>query len=130
MDAAVPVEVLKAEIVPLLLGIIVAAAGAAAILLWLLRSKRREFALLYFGIACFMYGVRLVTTSATIGYLAPKHTTLLQSMDWVITSLIIFPFILFFVETVTSQWRKAAPWIVGAGIVLQGLVLSLRLVGA
>ena len=129
MDATLPVGVLKAEIVSLLLGIVVAAAGTAAILLWLLRSKRRELALLYFGIACSMYGVRLVVTSSTIRYLAPNQTMLWQRIDWIITSLIIFPFILFFVETVTSQWRKAAPWIVGIAAVVQAAVLYSRLFG-
>ena len=129
MDSTLPVEVLKAEIVPLLLGIVVAAAGVAAILLWLLRPRRRELALFYFSIACFMYGVRLIVTSSTIGYLAPLHTTLWQRTDWIITSLIIFPFILFFVETVTSQWRKATPWIVGVAGALQGVVLYARLFG-
>jgi sigma-B regulation protein RsbU (phosphoserine phosphatase) len=47
-------------------------------------------------------------------------------MDWVITSLIIFPFILFFVETVTPQWRAAARWIVAVAAVVQTLVLAGR----
>jgi len=74
-----------------------------------------------------MYGVRLVVTSSTIGYLSPQHARLWLRIDWVITSLIVFPFILFFAETVTPQWKKAAWWIVMIGSVIQGMVLAGRL---
>ncbi len=110
----------------LFLGVVVAATGMVACLLWLLRSKRRELALFYFGIASFMYGTRLIIHSDTIKYLAPTHKLLWQRTDWIITSLIVFPFILFFVETVTPQWRAVARWIVIAGAVVQALVLAGR----
>ena len=127
MNDSVPVKLLEADMLRLFLGVVVAVSGAAACLLWLLRSKRRELALFYFGIASFMYGTRLIVNSATIGYLAPEHTLLWQRTDWVITSLIVFPFILFFVETVTPQWRATARWIVIAGMVAEMLVLTGRL---
>lgn len=120
------VKLLEADILRLFLGAIVMFSGAAACLLWLLRSKRRELALFYFGIASFMYGIRLIINSATIPYLAPQHHLLWQRTNWVITGLIIFPFILFFVETVTPQWRAAARWIVATGAVVQALVLAGR----
>lgn len=127
MNDSVPVKLLEADMLRLFLGVVVAVSGAAACLLWLLRSKRRELALFYFGIASFMYGTRLIVNSATIGYLAPEYTLLWQRTDWVITSLIVFPFILFFVETVTPQWRATARWIVIAGMVAEMLVLTGRL---
>ncbi|HKD78126.1 MAG TPA: SpoIIE family protein phosphatase [Candidatus Angelobacter sp.] len=124
MNDTVPVRLLQGDVVRLLLGVLVAAAGMAACLLWLLRSKRRELALFYFGIASVMYGIRLIVNSNTIAYLAPDHTLLWQRINWIITSLIVFPFILFFVETVAPQWRAAARWIVGLGGVVQALVLA------
>src|SRR6185437_13492449 len=127
MNDSVPVKLLEADMLRLFLGVVVAVSGAAACLLWLLRSKRRELALFYFGIASFMYGVRLIANSATIGYLTPEHMLLWQRTDWVITSLIIFPFILFFIETVTPQWRTAALRIVIVGMVVEMLVLAGRL---
>lgn len=127
VDDKVPVAVINGEAIRLLLAIVVTISGFAACLLWLLRSKRRELALFYFGIASLMYGIRLMVNSATIGYLAPEHTLLWQRTDWVITSLIIFPFILFFIETVTPQWRTAALWIVIVGMVVEMLVLAGRL---
>jgi len=127
MNDSVPVKLLEADMLRLFLGVVVAVSGAAACLLWLLRSKRRELALFYFGIASFMYGVRLIANSATIGYLTPEHTLLWQRTDWVITSLIVFPFVLFFVETVTPQWRTVALWIVIVGMIAEMLVLAGRL---
>ena len=126
MNDSVPVKLLEADMLRLFLGVVVAVSGAAACLLWLLRSKRRELALFYFGIASFMYGIRLLANSATIGYLAPEHALLWQRTDWVITSLIVFPFVLFFIETVTPQWRTAALWIVTVGMIAEMLVLAGR----
>ncbi len=126
MNDTVPVKLLEADVLRLFLSVVVAVSGVAACLLWLLRSKRRELALFYFGIASFMYGIRLIVNSGTIRYLFPEHTLLWLRTDWVITSLIVFPFILFFVETVTPQWRVAARWIVAIGAVAQTLVLAGR----
>ena len=127
MNPAVPVEIVRADAVRLLLGVIFGACGVAACFLWLQTAGRRRLSLLYFGLAALMYGVRLIVTTATAGYLAPQHTGLLQRMDWVITSFIVLPFILFFVETVTPQWKKAARWIVAVTLVLQILILTARL---
>jgi phosphoserine phosphatase RsbU/P len=127
MSSGVPLETVRADTLRLLLGTIFSASGAAACLLWLPRARRQGLALLYFGLAALMYGVRLIATTATMGYLAPQHSSLLQRVDWVITSFIGLPFILFFVETVAPQWKKAARWIVAVGLILQGLILTARL---
>src|SRR5258708_8617772 len=112
MNPAVPVEIVRADAVRLLLGTIFSACGAAACLLWLPRARRQGSSLLYFGLAALMYGVRLIATTATMAYLIPQHTGLLLRLDWFITSFIVLPFILFFVETVTPQWKRAAGWVV------------------
>lgn len=120
------VPLLEADMVPLFLGVVVGFSGMVACTMWLLRSKRRELALFYFGTASFMYGVRLFANSPTIRYLSPKHSLLWDRTDWIITSLIVFPFILFFVETVTPQWRAVARWIVSFAAAVQALVLAGR----
>jgi sigma-B regulation protein RsbU (phosphoserine phosphatase) len=130
MSTDVPVEVLRADAVRLLLSGIVAASGLGACLLWLPRARRQDFSLLYFGIVSILYGIRLVATSATIGYLTPQHTTLWQRTDWVITSLIIVPFTLFFVETVAPQWKKVSYWILGVSLIVQAFVLTARWIDA
>src|ERR1051325_10392295 len=130
MSTDVPVEVLRADAVRLLLSGIVAASGIGACLLWFPRARRHDFSLLYFGIAAAMYGIRLVATSATISYLTPEHTRFWQRMDWIITSLIIVPFTLFFVETVAPQWKKVSYWILGVSLIIQSFVLPARWIDA
>ncbi len=127
MDHGVPVEVIQADAVRLLLGVIFAASGVVACLLWLPRARRQAFSLIYFGVAAFMYGVRLAVTTATAAALAPHHTGLLQRLDWVITSFIGLPFILFSVETVAQQWKKQARWVVAGVFVIQCVLLGMRL---
>jgi sigma-B regulation protein RsbU (phosphoserine phosphatase) len=131
MSADVPVEVLRAEAVRLMLSGIVTASGVAACLFWIPRAvqrpgKGRDYSLLYFGIAAIMYGIRLTATTATIRYLTPQHIMAWQRVDWVITSLIIVPFALFFVETVAPQWKRANYWIVGVVVIGQALILTAR----
>src|SRR5689334_5091675 len=93
MDHGMPIEVIRADVVRLLLGVIFAASGVVACLLWLPRARRQGYSLLYFGVAAFMYGVRLAITTSTAASLAPQHTELLQPLDWIITSFIGLPFI-------------------------------------
>src|SRR5579864_6499743 len=100
MDNGVPVEAIRADALRLMLGVIFAASGVVGCLLWLPRARRQSISLVYFGLAAFMYGVRLAVTTATAGFLAPHHAELLQRLDWIITSFIGLPFILFSVETV------------------------------
>ena len=127
MDHGVPVEVIRADAMRLLLGAVFAASGVLACLVWLPRARRQGFSLLYFGVAAFMYGVRMVVTTATAAALAPHHTGLLQRLDWVITSYIGLPFILFSVETVAPQWKKQARWVVAGMFIVQSVLLAMRL---
>ena len=127
MDHGVPAEVIRADALRLMLGVIFSASGVVACLLWLPRARRQGFSLLYFGLAAFMYGVRLAVTTATAASLAPHHTELLQRLDWIITSYIGLPFILFTVETVAQRWKKPARWVVAGGFVLQSVLLAMRL---
>ena len=127
MDNGVPVEAIRADALRLMLGVIFAASGVVACLLWLPRARRQSISLVYFGLAAFMYGVRLAVTTATAGFLAPHHAEFLQRLDWIITSFIGLPFILFSVETVAPQWKKQARWVVAGGFVLQCVLLAMRL---
>src|SRR5579864_1768135 len=127
MDHGVPVEIIRADALRLMLGVIFTASGVVACLLWFPRARRQGFSLLYFGVAAFMYGIRLAITTSTAASLAPQHTELLQRLDWVITSFIGLPFILFSVETVAQQWKKQARWVVAVVFVIQCVLLAMRL---
>jgi sigma-B regulation protein RsbU (phosphoserine phosphatase) len=93
----------------MLFGVLITAAGAIACLLFAARLKRRDYALVFFGIGALLYGVRLFI-SGSAGYMHHQW----DALDPAISLVIIIPFFLFFVETLGARWRKSAPWLVGA----------------
>ena len=121
MDPALSIQVLRGDALQLALGLLVLASGLAACLLFIPRAKRRDFTLLYFGLAAGMYGARLLVTTDT---LFPNATGLAQGFkvtDWVITGLIPVPLGLFFAEIVAPKWKKLV-WAAVAVEFVEGIV--------
>jgi sigma-B regulation protein RsbU (phosphoserine phosphatase) len=115
----------------MLFGILIAATGALACLLFFARIRRKDYAMLYFGLGALLYGVRLFV-SGSAGYEHHKWDLL----DPVISFLIIIPFFLFFVETLGARWKGFAWWIAGLFAVVGAFGITnlllhrhLRLVG-
>jgi phosphoserine phosphatase RsbU/P len=96
------------DLVRMLSGVLIAAAGAVAFLLFLFRIRRREFALLYFGLSAGLYGVRLFIEGSA-GFLDSQHR-----LDLLITLVAPIPLTLFFAETTGGRWKKAVYWVIGA----------------
>lgn len=92
----------------MLFGVLITAAGALACLLFLGRLKRKDYALVYFGLGAILYGVRLFA-SGSAHYLHHRW----DNLDHVVSLVIIIPFFLYFVETIGSRWKSFAWWIVG-----------------
>lgn len=97
---------LREDALQLALGVLVLASGLAACLLFIPRSKRRNFTLLYFGLAAAMYGARLLVATNTLYRMLPGLATAFTVTDWVITGLIPVPLGLFFAEIVDARWKK------------------------
>lgn len=95
------------DLVRLLFGVLITAAGVVAVLLFLLRIRRKEYALLYFGLSAFLYGVRLCIQGSA-GHLDPKGR-----VDLLITLVAGIPFTLFIAETAGSRWKRPVHWIIG-----------------
>jgi sigma-B regulation protein RsbU (phosphoserine phosphatase) len=89
----------------LAVAVIVMASGLVSLWLFLVRIRRRELSLLYFGLGAGMYGARLFLQ--VIGQPTGAAALLL-------TLFIPIPLILFMVEVVAPEWGKAAWWIVAA----------------
>ena len=66
MNSAISIEVLRADAPAVLLGVLILIAGAMSSLLFALRPRPRDSALLYFGIAASMYGLRLIATTRLV----------------------------------------------------------------
>jgi len=112
------------DLLRMLSGVLIAAAGAASSLFFLLRRRLRDYSLLYFGLGALLYGVRLFIQGSS-GYMQGR-------LDWIIQeiSLVIpIPLLLFFAETVATRWRKLALWAIGlfSIIAVFGTVELLRL---
>jgi sigma-B regulation protein RsbU (phosphoserine phosphatase) len=96
------------DLVRMLFGVLIAAAGAVSLLGFVARWKRKEYLLLYFGVGALLYGVRL--------FVGGSSTYEHNRWDWIelLISLVIpIPLLLFFVETVAARWRKLALWVIG-----------------
>ena len=121
MDTAIPQQVLRDDALQLALGILVTASGIAGCLLFLPRARRRDFTLLYFGLAATMYGLRLLANSKTLPIVLPDLKYTFRVMDWVITGLIPVPLGLFFMDIVGPKWKKLVLWAVAIEFV-EGLI--------
>lgn len=97
---------LRGDALQLALGVLVLASGLAACLLFIPRAKRRDFTLLYFGLASAMYGARLLVTTHTLLSVLPDLAQIFKVTNWIITGLIPVPLGLFFSEIVDGRWKK------------------------
>jgi len=103
------------DLARLLFGVLIAAAGLMSFLLFLVRIKRKELALLYFGLTACLYGVRLFIDGSA-GYLDRNgHVNLL------ITLVAGIPLTLFIAETAGGRWKKLVYWVLGAVSVAAGI---------
>jgi len=97
------------DLVRMLFGVLIAAAGLIAVLLYLVRLNRRDNSLLYFGLAATMYGVRLFIEGAN-HYMDHKW----DQVPLVISLFVAIPLILFFrVVTASPFWKRVSYGLVG-----------------
>lgn len=117
MNAAIPVEMLRADAPAVFLGMLIFIAGAVSCLLFALRPRQRDTALLYFGISASMYGLRLIATTGLVRHVFPGASGVWNWIIWVVNFTIFIPFTLFFVNTVAPQWKRASRWIISIATV-------------
>jgi phosphoserine phosphatase RsbU/P len=130
MDSTIPAELLRADTPGVLLGVLIFFAGAMSSLLFVLRPRPRDTALLYFGIASSMYGLRLIASTGLVRQGFPVPAAAWDWIIWVVNHTIFIPFTFFFINTVAPQWRRVGPWIVGAAAGIAVFGIAARVVGA
>ena len=116
MNSAIPIEILRADAPAVLLGVLILFAGAMSCLLFALRPRPRDSALLYFAIAASMYGLRLIATTRLARQAFFATGAEWDWIIWLVSHTIFIPFTFFFISTVAPQWRRAGPWIVGIAL--------------
>lgn len=99
------------------LAVILCAVGVAALLLFSLRWKNRDWQLLTFGLFSFLYGLRLLASSFAARLLLNVPQDLLLYVLAIITYTINVPFFLFVAQSIGKGWRSSLRWPVYAAVV-------------
>jgi sigma-B regulation protein RsbU (phosphoserine phosphatase) len=98
--------------------VLVMGAGGLALQLYISRTRHREISLVYLALGASAYGNRLFLQA--IGHVG---TTAILF----ITLFIPIPLILFMVETVATEWKKARSWIVAANLAVAVFAILTRI---
>jgi hypothetical protein len=103
-----------------------------AIALFFFRRKTRDLTLIYFGLFCSMYAVRLLASVRSFRSLFDQSPTFWIYLTWDITCTLLIPFGLFFCQVGGEYFRKSLRWLVAAqmlfavfGILAAALGISL-----
>jgi len=130
VNTAIPIEILRADAPAVLLGVLILFAGAMSSVLFALRPRPRDSALLYFAVAASMYGLRLIATTRLVREDFSGTDAQWDWIIWLVSHTIFIPFTFFFISTVAPQWRRAGPWIVGVALGAAAFGIAARGLGA
>jgi phosphoserine phosphatase RsbU/P len=86
----------------------------AAIALFFFRRRTRDLTLIYFGLFCILYAVRLLVLRPSFRSLFDESRMFWDYVDWVITCTIILPCGLFLYQVVGEHFRKLFRWLLAA----------------
>src|SRR4029077_20265164 len=78
------------------------------------RRRTRELSLVYFGLLCILYAVRLLALRPSFRSLFDESRTFWDYLDWTITCTIILPLSLFLYQVVGEHLRKFFRWLLAA----------------
>src|SRR5204863_9512901 len=86
----------------------------AAIALFCFRRGTRDLTLLYFGLFCILYAVRLLALLSSFRSLLNESPMFWNYVNWVITCTIIRPFGVFFYQIADEHVRNFLRWLLAA----------------
>ena len=105
----------------------------AAIALFFFRRSTRDLTLIFFGLFCILYAVRLLANVPSFRSLFNESPAFWGYLDWIITCTIILPFELFLYQLVDERLRRFIRWLIAVqavfavyGILAAALGSSLR----
>lgn len=125
MQITISYDVLSDDLFRLLIGEMLVIVGQFAILLHRLRSRTTDRSTLYFGLASFLYGLRLIVEMEVLQTAFPRFPW--QTVHSSITLVVAFPFVAYFGSTIGRKY----PWFTRgflAALVLVGLDGAVRLI--
>jgi sigma-B regulation protein RsbU (phosphoserine phosphatase) len=113
--AQVPVGLTRAQLRDDLLNIaifvLLFTVALAAIALFFLRRKSRDLTLIYFGLFCILYSVRLLTPLRTVRAAFGVPPAFWVRLSWIITFTILVPAGLFLYQVVGQRVRAFLRWV-------------------
>ncbi len=86
----------------------------AAIALFFFRRRTRDLTLIYFGLFCVLYAVRLLAFRSSFRSLFDESRVFWSYVDWVITCTIILPLSLFLYQLADEHLRNFFRWLLAA----------------
>ena len=102
----------------------------AAIALFFFRRSTRDLMLIYFGLFCILYAVRLLANRPSFRSLFDRSETFWQYVDWYITSTILLAFGLFLYELGGEHLRNLLRWFLAAQTVFAVVGILAAALGA
>lgn len=88
--------------------------GLGAIVLFCFRRRTRDLTLIYFGLSCILYAVRLLASYPYFRSLFEASPTFWLYLNWVITCTIILPLGLFLYQLAGERLRNYLRWLLVA----------------
>lgn len=124
--------VLRRELLPILASLLLLFAALIAIAIFFFRRTSRDLTLIYFGLFCILYAVRLLANQQTMARLFGYSPMFWRYVDWLITCTILLPFSLFLFQIVGERLRKLLRWLLAfqavfAVVGISAALLHLRL---
>jgi phosphoserine phosphatase RsbU/P len=95
-------------------GVALLAIALAAIALFFFRRRTGDPTLIYFGLFCTLYAVRLLIFSAAFRALFEEPRSFWNYVTWIITCTIIIPASLFFYQVARERSRNLIRWLLTA----------------
>jgi phosphoserine phosphatase RsbU/P len=85
-----------------------------AIALFFFRRGTRDLTLIFFGLFCALYAVRLLAHRPSFQSLFDESRAFWDYLDWMITCTIILPFGLFLYQVVSERLKRFIRWLLAA----------------
>jgi hypothetical protein len=90
------------------------AVALAAIALFCLRPRTRDLTLVYLGLLCSLYAVRMLVYDQSFRSIVDDSRMSWSYVGWVITCIIILPGLLFLYQVVGERLRAFIRWLLAA----------------
>lgn len=121
-------EMLRADAPALVFGVILAAIGLSATVLYFFPRKNRDVVVISFGMFTLLYGIGLLAETQTIPMLTDISSTVWAHLTFAVAYLIPVPFLIFFLHTIGHGWHRLALWAIRAQVGLASLAILVDLV--